>query len=285
MRRVLVLGALNVAVVLVSTSAASGGPPGTFSYTEDGRSAAHSNPTVEVQAGKNIVVQTFLLEPGFNGLWPTHPSDTLVLIKRGTVTMYVNCAEREVWEAGHAYYHRSGRTLVKNEAKKPAELLVIFLNVPAEHPAGVVPWDAQPPPAECAAPGTFSATEQGRAIAFSNGTVEVQAGRNIVVHSYIFEPGFNFMWHKHPGDSLFLMKRGKMTVYLSCTERELWEPGYAYLHTPGHHGYEQTTAKNEGKETVEVIGVYFNVPEWQPAPLFPREEQPPPAECPTASLL
>jgi hypothetical protein len=81
-----------------------------------------------------------------------------------------------------------------------------------------------------------------------------------------------------------LQKTGTVTEYTSCTEQERWEPGYAYIHTPGHHGQHQETAKNEGKDTAVFDVIFFNVWDWHPAPLVPRDVQPPPAECPTASL-
>jgi quercetin dioxygenase-like cupin family protein len=288
MRRLLLQCSLIFAVFMVSTSAASGGPPGTFEYSENGRGIAHNDATIEVQLGKNIVMQTFVLQPGFTGLWPTNPGNTLVVVTRGAVSTYLNCTDEEAWETGHAYYLPAGKpghanTLVKNEGKEPAELVVAFFDVPADQPPGSVPWGDQSA-GECAPRGTFSPTEQGRVLPYSNGQVEMEAGKKIVVQSFAVEPGFNFFWHKHPGPGIVLQNSGTITVYMSCKEKLVWEPGYAYLHTPGHHSHEQETAKNEGKETAQFVVFFFNVWEWHPAPLVPRDVQPPPSECPTASL-
>lgn len=276
-------------LVLVSGSAATGGPPGTFEYHEDGRAIAHNNADIDIQVGSNVVLQTFALEPGFNGLWPTHPGNTLVLVKKGVVNTYLNCTDKEVWDTGHAYFRPAGRdgnqnTLVKNEGKEPAELIVAFFDVPSGEAAGAVPGNPDAAAGECAPRGAFKATELGRVQSYDKGTLEMQAGKNVVVQSFVVEPGFNFFWHKHPGPTIVLQNSGTIMEYTNCKDRELWEPGYAYVHTPGHHGNNQETAKNEGKETAEFVVIFFNVPEWHPAPLVPRDVQPPPNGCPTASL-
>jgi quercetin dioxygenase-like cupin family protein len=275
--------------MMLPMSAAGRGPDGTFEYHEDGRAVASSNGAVDVQLGENIVFQTFVLEPGFNGLWPTHPGTTVVLVRRGTVATYLNCTHKEVWNAGRAYSRDAGRpghanTLVKNEGKEPAELIVAFFGVPADQAAGEVPWAEPPATGECAPRGTFSPTEVGRALTYDKAQLEIQAGKQLVMQSFAVEPGFNFFWHKHPGPTVVLQMSGTITEYTNCEETELWEPGYAYIHTPGHHGQNQETAKNEGKETAIFTVLFFNVPEWHPAPLVPRDVQPPPSGCPTASL-
>jgi quercetin dioxygenase-like cupin family protein len=147
------MGALASVVSVISVSTALGGPPGTMSYTEQGRANAQTSQAVDVQAGKNIVVQTVVLEPNARALWHKNPGPAWVLIKRGTVTTYRGCgADKELWKAGKAYYHHYGEhdTYVHvNEGTEPVELVSIFFNVPPEHPAGLLVGDPQAPPAEC----------------------------------------------------------------------------------------------------------------------------------------
>jgi hypothetical protein len=288
MRRLPLSIALVAAVMMLSTSAAVGGPPGTFEYEEVGRGMQHNSATIEDQLGQNVVLQTLTLEPGFGGLWSTHPGDGLVIVKSGAVAAYANCTDKEMWSTEHAYLRDGGapghaNTLVKNEGKDPAELVVAFFGVPTDQPAGAIPWG--PPSAdECAPHGNFSPTEIGRVLVYDKGQLDVQSGKKVVVQSFVVEPGFNFFWHQHPGPTIILQKSGTIMEYTNCEEKELWEPGYGYIHTPGHHGQHQETAKNEGKDTAIFDVIFFNVWEWHPSPLVPRDVQPPPSGCPTASL-
>ncbi len=289
MRRLPLSIALVAAVMMLSTSAAIGGPPGTFEYHEVGRGMAHNSATIEEQLGQNVALQTLVLEPGFSGLWSTHPGDNLVIVKSGTVTAYRNCTDKEVWSTEHAYLRDAGQpghanTLVKNEGKDPAELVVAFFGVPTDQPAGAVPWATAAPAGGCAPRGNFSPTELGRVLVYDKDQLEVKAGKKVVVQSFVVEPGFNFFWHTHPGPTIVLQKAGTIMEYTNCDKQELWEPGYAYIHTPGHHGQHQETAKNEGKETAIFDVIFFNVWEWHPSPLVPRDVQPPPSGCPPASL-
>lgn len=271
MRRFLVSGSLIVAVLLVSMSAATGGPRGTFSYAENGRATAHENAKLEQQAGKDVAIQTVVLEPRSERLWPAR--DALVLVKQGALSANLNCTQRQMWESGHAYRYQ-GQAMLKNEGPKPAELVVVVLNASSEAPGG----------GACAPWVTVSPTELSRGAAYTDATVDVEAGKQIVVQSFRVEPGFNFFWHQHPGPTLVVQQEGTITEYMNCKEKVVWEPGYVYHHSPGHHGHGKETAKNEGEKTAVFMVVFFNVWEWHQSPLVPRDVQPPYEECPTRSL-
>jgi hypothetical protein len=268
MRRFLVSGSVIVTVLMVSVSAATGGPRGTFEYAENGRAAAHENAKVEQLVGKDVAIKTVALEPG--GSWSV--TDALVLVKEGTLSADLNCTEKQMWETGHAY-RSQGQALLKNDGQKKAELVVVVLNGSSEGPAA------------CAASGpTAKSIELSRGVAYSDATVDIEAGKQIVVQSFVVEPDFNFFWHQHPGPTLVVQQQGTITEYFNCTEKLVWEPGYVYSHAPGHHGHGKETAKNEGEETAVFMVVFFNVWEWHPAPLVPRNVEPPYEECPTMSL-
>jgi quercetin dioxygenase-like cupin family protein len=155
----LVSGSVIAAVLLFSSSVALGGPPGTFTMTEDARATAYTSEQVKIDAGKSVVIQTLILEPGWTSGWHHHPDDAYVLMKRGNLTQYIDCDEKIVWEAGNAYYHAAGEQsthqdhhgpqLAKNEGTEPVEITVIFPNVPQGQTPGLVPRDFVPPPAEC----------------------------------------------------------------------------------------------------------------------------------------
>jgi quercetin dioxygenase-like cupin family protein len=158
-RTLLVSVCLAGAVLLTSVTAAFGGPPRTFSNTENARATSYTSEMLPIQAGKNVVLQTLVLEPGWSSGWHHHPDDAYVLMKKGALTQYINCHEKLVWEAGHAYYHAAGEhsthpdhkgpQLARNEGDVPVEITVIFLNVPQGQTPGLVPRDFLPPPAEC----------------------------------------------------------------------------------------------------------------------------------------
>jgi quercetin dioxygenase-like cupin family protein len=160
-RTLLVSFGLAGAIVLVSVSAAFGGPPRTFTLTENARATAYTSEHIPIEAGKNVVIQTLTLEPGWSSGWHHHPDDAYVLMKKGALTQYIDCNEKIVWRAGHAYYHAAGEhsthpdhkgpQLARNEGKEPVEITVIFPNVPHSQPTEglLVPRDFEPPPAEC----------------------------------------------------------------------------------------------------------------------------------------
>jgi hypothetical protein len=281
MRRLLVPSILTMALITTFAPNANGaGPLPIATVNEEGRVVAHKSAVIDVPAGSLIVVQKLVLQPGFSGLWPATTGDTLIAAKRGSVTTLAGCTDRQMWEAGHGYLRRPGDgpadLLVKNEGSEPAELIVVLFNAAST---------VEPTAATCAPRGTFSATEMARVVNSFHDTLEMDAGKQVVIQSFLVEPGFNFFWHVHPGPTLQLQKAGTTTEYMGCTHRLVWQPGYGYIHTPGHHGREKMTAKNEGKETSELLSVWFNVPEWHPAPLVPRNVEPPPTGCPTRSII
>ena len=61
-RSLLVSGALVAGVLLISVSAALGGPPGTYTLREDARGTSYTSEHVMIEAGKNVVVQSLTLE-------------------------------------------------------------------------------------------------------------------------------------------------------------------------------------------------------------------------------
>jgi quercetin dioxygenase-like cupin family protein len=149
-RKLSFVAAISAAVHLISAVAfaAPGHPPATFSYTEHGRAVTRAAGTLRLEAGKNLVVQTHVLEPGFRAPWHRHPDSSWVLVMRGELTVAFSCDDRQVWRAGSAYLNPPVETAV-NEGSEAVELVVIYTNVPADHPAGVIPFTPEPPPAGC----------------------------------------------------------------------------------------------------------------------------------------
>ena len=153
MRRLVVVAAAAALTLVPGSATAAAGsprtaPPGTFWYREDARALAAQTGSLPVKAGTQIVVQTHILGPGFRAPWHTHPDLSLVVMRRGTLTVRYSCRETERWLAGRAYLNRPQETAV-NEGQEPVELLVVYFNVPAAHPAGLIPAGPAVPPAGC----------------------------------------------------------------------------------------------------------------------------------------
>jgi hypothetical protein len=259
--------ALVFSLVLTSTPAMAG-PRNTAELKENGRGPAHESATLAQQAGKDLAIAEVSVRVG-----DSLPIDNvIVLVKAGEVRAERNCARHESWPAGHAY-PSPGPAVVTNEGRQVEDLIVISLNASHGYPA------------MCATAFTARSVELSRGLAETDATQDIEAGKQIVVQSYVVEPGFNFLWHQHPGATLVVQQQGTMTEYFGCGAGKVWEPGYVYHHHAGHGGQGKETVKNEGHEAAVFMVVYFNVWEWHPAPLVPRDVETPPAECPTASLL
>jgi len=150
MRKLSLVAPVCAAFVFMSAvaHAAPGHPPVTFSFTEHGRAVIHEAGTMHLEEGKSLVVQTHVLEPGFRAPWHRHPDSSWVVMLRGELHVAFSCTDRQVWRAGSAYFNPPVETAV-NEGTEPVELVVIYPNVPADHPAGTVPFTPEPPPAGC----------------------------------------------------------------------------------------------------------------------------------------
>jgi quercetin dioxygenase-like cupin family protein len=153
MRRLVVVAAVAALTLVPITATAAAGPPrtappGTFWYREDARALAEQTGALQVKAGKQVVVQTHILGPGFRAPWHTHPDFSLVLMRRGALTVRYSCNETETWLAGRAYLNRPQETAV-NEGQEPVELVVVYFNVPSAQPAGLIPAGPAVPPTGC----------------------------------------------------------------------------------------------------------------------------------------
>lgn len=290
MRRfTLSIGLISV-VVMLSVSAASGvGPQGATGpvgadAVELARGGTDNGGSVPVELGKNVVMQTFSVEPGGAIGWHQNPEATVVIVKSGMLHNYVSCTEMEMWEAGKAYVLSSGGpNLTKNEGKDPAEILALFSKVPADQPAGSTSFTAaDDAPAGCPTADTAKVTELGRGVSYGTGAFKQDAGMTVAAFLVTIEPGYTSGWHRHPGENLVIQTKGTLVNYTDCKTKEVWTPGNTYLHlNSGHHDAHSNLTKNEGKETAEVVALLFNVPKEHPSPFLPISYEPAPQDCPT----
>jgi quercetin dioxygenase-like cupin family protein len=139
---------LSTGLILVTSPSSRGGVPYTFSYNEHGRGVASQSETFTVTAGQSAVMQTHILEPGSRAPWHRHPDRSLVIMKRGRLSVWYSCTDKVTWRAGEAYVNRPVDMAV-NEGTETVELLVVYLNVPAVQPAGTLPLVPEIPPRDC----------------------------------------------------------------------------------------------------------------------------------------
>src|SRR2546423_9411181 len=109
MRRVLIAAVFGTGLALLSTPASRSGVPYAFSYTEQARGVAARSGTIAVTGGRSVVVQTHVLEPGFGAPWHRHPHRSLVIMKRGRLTVWFSCHDKETWDAGEGLRQPAGR--------------------------------------------------------------------------------------------------------------------------------------------------------------------------------
>ena len=260
--------ALVFTLILTSTPAASARPRNIVELREDGRGSAHESATLAQAAGKDFSITRVDVRVGDS----LSIGNVIVLVKAGEVQAQRNCTHQETWPAGH-FYSSPGPALLTNDGRQVADLIVISFNA------------SRGDPAACGASSTAVTLEVNRGVAESDATFDIEAGKQIVVQSYVVQPGFNFFWHRHPGPTMVVEQHGTMTEYFGCGATREWDPGVVYHHHAGHHGQGGQTVKNEGNEAAAFMVVYFNVWEWHPGPLVPGDVEPPPAECPTESLV
>jgi quercetin dioxygenase-like cupin family protein len=254
--------------LLLTFTPAMAGPRNTAELKENGRGPARESARLAQQAAQELAIAEVSVRVGDS----LPINNVIVVVKAGEVRTQRNCAHQESWPPGHAY-PSPGPAVVTNEGRQVADLIVVSLNAARKYPA------------VCGTAFSARSVELSRGVAEADAILDIEAGKQIVVQSYVVQPGFNFLWHQHPGSTLVVEQEGTMTEYFACGVTKVWEPGYVYHHHAGHHGHGKKTVKNEGDQAAVFMAVYFNVWEWHPAPLVPGSVEPPPAECPTASLV
>ena len=114
---------------------------------------------IEVQPGKDAVILSARLEPGFSLGWQRH-LPTMLVVTRGTWTYYEGhegeCVMTGKYTAGQAWVHNGNHNhFAANEGDEPVELAAITFNLPhrSSMPLAGSAADSfdftQPPPADC----------------------------------------------------------------------------------------------------------------------------------------
>jgi quercetin dioxygenase-like cupin family protein len=94
-------------------------------------------------------------------------------------------------------------------------------------------------------------------------TVSGDKGSEVVVQTVRIDPGGSSGWHTHPGPEVAIVKSGTLTLYDGMDSRcrsQTFTAGQAVARQGHVH-----LGKNTGKEAVEIVVAYFNVPPGGPA--------------------
>lgn len=108
-------------------------------------------------------------------------------------------------------------------------------------------------------PTGVARTELGRGQVGSDYTVKGSRGTDVVTLKVTFEPGATATWHTHPGAETAVVVAGTLTLFNAddpkCGPHEI-KAGEVLL----GKGDVVHQAKNLGKEPVQIVVTYFNVP-------------------------
>ena len=102
-------------------------------------------------------------------------------------------------------------------------------------------------------------TELARGVAGSDYTASGAKGTEVVTVQITFEPGATAPWHTHPGGETAVFTAGTLTIFMAddpkCAGHE-YKAGEVFL------GKAKVVhqAKNLGKEPVQAVITYFDVP-------------------------
>lgn len=263
-----------------------------------------------LETGQPVSINTLNVAPGQEVAFGD--GSTMVVVTAGSVSHFPDCTMKMAWTAGHTYFHSSSghpgaRTV--NDGSEPATLVLVHTaaaNAPApaagdghahDHGGGGHGGGSPLPMAAgghddhgmskvtgCPTAGTTAPSDsKGVGTAYNESTVMQQYDhQNLQVWKFTLAPGYSTDWHTHPGAVIALQTEGVLENWNGCKEKEVWDPGYSYFHSPGTHGRHQNMTTNKSDKPGSLIGVFFNVPPEYGSAFPPVIKSPPPAECPTA---
>lgn len=295
--------------VMGTVNAASASPPtGVFSATDHGRAQQAANATVTIPSADNVS-SNYRIDPGGDTGWRTGTGDSVIAVLKGTVAVEQaqGCVGQHV-ATGKAVVIPAGKFRLHNAGKEPAEFSGVFVNLPVGAPNPLVEGTAEPAPAcaafsaAAAASGGVSAADlargttgiydvQGQSTRGVGGTDtsgavvhSLEAGKDMFVATYRFEPGASTGWVVHT-DELAILLKGKVALWEGrdgrCQKVEEYHAGQAWAHKPHRH-----LGTVEGNEPAVVRIIGFNMKHGDPAPVVGSGAdhvdftQAPPADCP-----
>jgi quercetin dioxygenase-like cupin family protein len=147
MKRLVILAALLTALGVTSAALATSAAP--INEQVLGAASISQPYTINVTKPADVVVAKAAVPPGASFGWHYHRAAVVVVVKSGTLTLY-DSADRtctpQRYSAGQSFTERPHHVhLARNEARKPAVVLVTYLGL--KH--GVNPDVPAPSPGNC----------------------------------------------------------------------------------------------------------------------------------------
>ncbi len=132
------LGAL-LAVTTMVQFVANATPPSGLTNVPLARGVNTSDGTIPLQAGTDVVMAQITVDPGGSSGWHSHPGGAIVVVQKGSLTVYRSIGSQcqvETYGAGQAFIERSGEMdQVINTGSIPYVLFVTFPRVPQDDSA------------------------------------------------------------------------------------------------------------------------------------------------------
>ena len=295
--------------VLAGVNAASATPPsGQFSAVDHGRAQQTADATLTIPNADHVSAN-YTLAPGGDAGWRTTSGDTVIAAFKGGVAIEQaeGCSSQAV-AAGKAVVLHPGKFRLHNPGSQPAEFSGLFFNLPKGGPNPLVDGQAEPAPA-CSGFSAAAVNPLGVSVAdFARGATgpyglhghaahgvggtdpsqtvvhHLEAGKDLFVVTYTFEPGSSTGWLVHT-DEMAIEMKGTISIWEGrdgkCVKTEEYGPGGAWAHKPHRH-----MGTNDGKDTVVFRIIGFNMKHGDPIPGIGSTldhvdfTQAPPADCP-----
>jgi len=291
-RNIALLGILSLGASLFTAGAAKAvfGPGEAFGFTWSEWGSAESQSTQKITAhqGLSLVTQRYIIQPGFDGLWPTHQGPQSIMMVEGPgLQTYDGCGTTMVpWELGKAYYREGAQSpnglRVTNEGKEPTQLIVSFIDVSPNDAFNSLPWgDPALVRGACTQPSTkgFKMHEYGRGPAATDIPWDHEKGTVTLAMNWLVSPRWQFVWHTHP-PTFITNLRGSLREYIGCDLTLDWDQDMTYLHSPGAYDRPQERARNiDYNDMSEFLALFTKAPKTRQRGQIPVEFTAPPNGC------
>ncbi len=284
------LAALAGSLTSVGVAKASFGPGEVFGFVWTEWGSAESQETVKITAhqGKSLVTQRYIIQPGWDGLWPTHQGpQSIMMVEGGSLSTYENCGSEMVsWDNGKAYY-RDGSTAphglrVTNAGQEPVQVIATYIDVSPDAAFNTLPQaDDAFVRGACIAPSTkgFKHHEYARGPAATDIPWDHEKGTMTISMDWMVAPRWQFVWHTHP-PTFITSLRGSIREYIGCDVTLDWEQNMTYLHSPGAYDRPQERARNiDYDDNAEFMTMFTKAPKQRTRGQIPVEFTAPPNGC------
>ena len=284
---------LMVSLGSVGVARAAFGPGEAFGFVWTEWGSAESQETVSITAhkGKSLVIQRYIIQPGWDGLWPTHQGmQSIMIVEGGGLQAYDGCGTNaKPWETGKAYIFDGSKSpqgmRVTNASSEVTQVIATYVDVDPNDHFSTLPWgDEANVRAACTKPSDegFKMHEYGRGPAATDIPWDHEAGTMTIAMQWDVAPRWNFVWHTHPPTFITHLRGTSFREYVGCDVTLDWEPNVNYLHSPGAYSRPQERARNlDYDDNAEFITMFTKAPKQRNRGQIPVEFTGPPDGCTT----